>query len=506
MQSLFIPQKQYRLFQLGVFILFVVVWFLANDGLVFWDDFTYLNFANEVNQDTFQITTNHFTSRLAMIYPVAWIIDLVGINAYTASLYPLLCALTILTLIFWFGNQYGHWFAIVATFLLLVDYHTLTFSTHLFPEMPMALCVFGALLCYDTVNRREGDYRLLALTMSLLLLGAFLIKTSVFICVPLFAFLFINDWIRGRNKPFWLISVLLLVFFFLLSGFWYKETFGDFWYRFNNISDNHEATDRTFFDKSSLDILKRLTYLPYLGFMKGGFFIPLAFGLPALLSLKKKDWSLNDPKKLWAIAALLIIGAWWFISTNWKYYSPMPTDTRHITFVIPLLIMAGVHWWLDKDLFQKLIQSQLKWVLAISLLAIPLYKITKSNDRSFRALKEVVNDQFVRNENAQRIITDGLLSYGYPYFYDFEATEDQYDWWVEMDFESIEVGDYLLVNSGVINSRYEEPAYLILLKNSISAKGYELRLLVEESKVRLSEIAPIRRVAFEAQRKPPNGG
>ena len=488
MSSLFIAQRHYRVFQLVVFLAFIAIWYLANDGLAFWDDYTYLRFANDVNQESFNITNNHFTSRLGMIYPVAWLIKIVGNSTYAAALYPLLCSLILLALIFWLGNRQGHWIGIVGALMILVDYHILTFSTHLFPEMPLALFVFGALICYDTVNKREGDYRLLALLMCLLLLAAFLIKTSIFICIPLFLFLFLNDLRQSKNKSFWIISSALLVFFFLLHGFWYQETFGDFWYRFNNISDNHQATEKTYFDKPSTEIFKRLTYLPLVGFTKGGFFIPLLFGAPAFLSLKRKDWSLNNSNNIWAISAILIIASWWFISTNWRYYSPMPTDTRHITFVIPLLIMAGAYWWIEKGIFKKLLQSQLKWVVVLALMAIPVYKITKAGDRSFKELSQVVNEQFVSDEQPQKIITDGLLSYGYSFFYDFKNTQDVYDWWVELDFESVRVGDYLLVNSGVLNDRYEEPGYLQLLKNSIAIKGLNLEELDANGKITLYRI------------------
>ena len=100
----------------------------------------------------------------------------------------------------------------------------------------------------------------------------------------------------------------------------------------------------------------------------------------------------------------------------------------------------------------------------------------------------MVQERFVNDKQPQRVITDGLLSYGYPYFYAFEKTEDQYDWWVELDFETVNTGDYLLVNSGVINSRYEEPGYLKLLENSMNTKGLELVLIDEQDKIRLYQI------------------
>ena len=81
------------------------------------------------------------------------------------------------------------------------------------------------------------------------------------------------------------------------------------------------------------------------------------------------------------------------------------------------------------------------------------------------------------------------MSYGYPYFYDFEASDDTYDWWVGMDFETIRQGDYLLVNRGVLNDRYEEPGYLQLLRNSIASKGFSLEFLEERGKVTLMVIS-----------------
>ncbi len=475
----FIDFKSYRTIQLFANVFFIAVWYLANDGLAFWDDFTYVNFANQISQGTFEITNNHFTSRVGLLYPVSWLIDVFGINQYTITIFPLLCGLVMLNLLFGVGHRHGHWIGIISGVLFVADYHTITFVTHLFPEIPIALGIFIALICYDFVNRREGDYRLLACIMALALFGAFLIKTSILILAPLFAYLLINDFRRKNNKGFWYISVSLLVFFFLLHGFWYQESFGDFFYRFNNISDNHEATVKTFFDKDATEILKRLTYLPFLGFLRGGFFIPLCFALPALLTLKRNDWRLNKPEMLWPVASVLMIGSWWFISTNWKYYSPMPVDTRHITFVIPVLIMAGAYYWSDKVVFAKVMGAKLKWLPLAALLAIPAYKIYKVPERNYKELEAIVTSEFVENPQAQTIITDGLVSYGAPYFYDFQPMNDEYQWWVELDFGQVKVGDYLLVNAARLNERYEEPGYLTLLRNSIAAKGLMLETIYD---------------------------
>jgi len=114
-----------------------------------------------------------------------------------------------------------------------------------------------------------------------------------------------------------------------------------------------------------------------------------------------------------------------------------------------------------------------------ALLAIPAYKIYKADDKNYTELKELITTEFVDNMKAQTIITDGLVAYGSPYFYNFESSNDTYQWWVELDFSKIRVGDYLLVNEASLNDRYEEPGYLSLLRNSITAKGWQLETIYQ---------------------------
>lgn len=473
--------KSYKWWWIGLNALMLVVWYFANDGLAFWDDFTYLNFADQVNKGTFEITDNHFTSRVALIYPVAWAIEQFGVNQYTLTIYPLICGLLLLNVLFWYGYNYNPWVGVLAGIWLVCDYHTITFITHLFPEMPLALMLFVALLSYDLVNRREADIRLMALLLSASLFGAFLTKTSVFILGPLFLFLFVNDYFfQYKNIQFWRLSAILVVFFFVLNGLYYVEEKGDFFYRFQNISANHEATTKTFFDKSQTTLIKRLTYLPLLGFLRGGFFIPLVLAIPAFYQLKKMDWRIKDSNKLWPIAALISIASWWFISTNWKYYSPMPVETRHITFVIPMLLMTAANYWSENALFQKYFKPKLAWVILLPFLAIPTYKIALAGKQNFSEVSALMKVQFVENEESQRVFTDGSISYGYPYFYYFEETQDQYFYISELKGEQPKAGDYLLYNPPYLDERYNDFEHLEEFQNRISAQGFRLVPLVTD--------------------------
>ena len=472
-QNFFEP-RHYRTFGLIANLLFLLVWYFANDGLAFWDDFTYVNFAHQINEGTFEITQNHFTSRTAMLYPVAWTIKYLGINEFTITVFPLFCGLVILNLLLWLGHLYHHWLGILATTLFVCDYHVITFITHLFPEMPMALFIFGALVAYDRVNRKEGDHRLLGLITALCLFLAFLTKMTVILVGPLFLFLFINDyWKRYTNRSYWLITVVLLVFFVFANGFWYQELYGDFFFRFKNISNNHEATVKTFFDKDALTVVKRLTYLPLVGFSKGGFFIPLLFALPSVLGLRKGGWKLNEPERLWPLAMVFILLTWWFMSTNWKYYSPMPVDTRHITFLIPIMLLAGGVYWAKTPLIAAIRYSKVKYLLCV-LLIIPLYKVYKADSRNFKQLDRMMRNVLTEKSEPIQVFTDGLISYGYPYFYDFQPTADQYIWFSEMEGVEPKVGDYLLVNPPYLNGRYNDFENLDNFKDLVKSKGLKI--------------------------------
>lgn len=476
----FFDVRLYNRFGLMANLVFIIIWYFANDGLAFWDDFTYLNFANQINEGTFEITNNHFTSRVAFLYPVAWIIKYVGINQFTITIFPLFCGLLVLNLLLWLGHLYHHWLGLLTATFFICDYRVITFITHLFPEMSITLFIFGALVAYDRVNRGEGDHRLLALMTSGGLFLAYLTKMTVIMVGPLFLFLFINDyWRRSSNKSYWLITVILLLFFVLCNGFWYQEVYGDFYYRFGNISDNHEATTKTFFDKDCLTILKRLTYLPLLVFFKGSFFIPFFFALPALLKIRKSDWHIINPEKLWPIAVLVILATWWLMNATWRNISPRPVDIRHLTFLIPIMLMAGGMYWVKTPLLTAIRYSKVKFGIAF-LLIIPLFKIIHSEDRNFNELDELIRNELSPNEQPIRVFTDGLTSYGYPYFYDFKATKDQYIWFSEMKGEIPEKGDYLLINQPYLNERYEDNKNLKIFKELIDKQGLKLDPLFGE--------------------------
>lgn len=477
-------------------LVFIAVWYLANEGLSFWDDFTYLNLANELNQGSFEINENHFTSRIAIIYPTAWVIKYLGINQYTMVVYPLICGLLLVNLFAWLGQRINRWIGVIGVLMLVCDYHMITFSNHLFPELPMMLLVFITLAGYYLILKNEAVPRLAGFMSALALFTAFLVKTTVVLVLPLLLLLFINDRLKKRNGSFWLVFVALSIFFFLINGFWYMEVKGSFFYRFQNIANNHVASANSFFDKDAGTILARLTYLPLLGFLRGGFFIPLLLALPAILKLRKQHFKMDTAENLWPVASLVLLLTFWFFSTSWRYYSPLPTQNRHIAFFIPVFIMTAATYWPHQSIFSLFHKRWLVIATVCCFLTIPVYAIIKSDHRNFRDQEVLMQMFLVGDAREQWVITDGLNSYGYPYFYDFGASDsinDQYLWFSEMDLEQL--GQqlerelvYILRNKAYFNEEYNDtPNYEQMIKD-MEEKGYELKTTARKGEVALFHV------------------
>jgi hypothetical protein len=484
-----ISRQKYQLIQLIASVIMVVIWFFSNQGLLFWDDFTYLNFANQINQGDFEITTNHFTSRIALIYPVSWAIDAFGIGPYAIVIFHLLCSLTLLNLTFWLGQKISLWTGLIAGTLILCDYNLIFFGNHLFPEVPLTLCVFLFLMSYYLLLRNEIVPRIAAFIGALALFAAFLLKTTIILILPLVLFLFINDRRQRRNKAFWIVFIFLSFFFFVLNGLWYEEVKGDFFFRFKNIANNHVATPKTFFDKGGIEILKRLTYLPILGFLKGGFFIPLVLALPSILSLKRSNFRLEKPEQLWPVAASFLLLSFWFMSTSWRFYSPIPTENRHIVFFIPVFIISAALYWPQRPSFEWLSKNHVMKVALVGFLLIPIYAIFKSGDNNFKDMSSLIKSELVDNQSAQLVITDGLTTYGYPYYYDMAQAEDVYLWFSESEtFEiltSFDDSAYLLVNTANFNEDYKDSENYNKFIEQLQENNINIGLLKKEGDVEL---------------------
>ena len=455
-----IPFKIYHRVQWVANFLLPITWYFSNEGLLLWDDFTYIQLAHEINQGTFEVSGHPFSNRIGLVYPTAWAIGFLGINAYSVVVFPLICSLALLNLVFWLGKLTHLWVGMIGGLLLVTDYHLGFFSVHLFPELPLTLCVFVFLVSYYLLLKQVLVPRMAAFVASLALFAGLLIKTTVFFLVPLLVFLWVNDYRQRRNRAFWLVFVFLSTFFFVIYGLWYQEIKGNFFYRFVNIADNHVPMPNSLFDKGLPSILRRLTYTPILSFLNGGFFIPLGLALPGILSLRKKSFRLKEADSFWPVASLMLLIGFWFMSTTWRTYSPIPAETRHITFFIPVLIITAANYWSYKRLPGILLKPSILFIGLFVLFLIPAYRIYHSNGSNFKKEELLVQQYLVGQRENALVVTDALTEQGHSYFYRFGSVSDRYVWFSREDVLDrlflFEGKRYLLYNPSFFNEDYQD--------------------------------------------------
>ena len=484
-----IPLKKYNRIQAVANLLLLAVWYFSNEGLLFWDDFTYLSLANEINQGVFEVSEHTFTNRVALIYPTAWIIKLLGINAYTAVIFPLACSLGVLNLIFWLGRLTHVWVGLTGGLLFVTDYHLGFFSVHLFPELSLTLCVFTFLLSYYLLLKEVMASGMAALVGALALFAALLVKATVFFLVPLLLFLWINDWLKHRNRFFWLVFASLSAFFCICYGLWYQEMKGDFFYRFVNIVDNHVPMPGSLHDKGLIAIIKRLSYSPVFSFFNGGFFIPLGLALPGIFSLKRKDFRLNDADSFWPVASVMLLIGFWLMPTTWEVYSPTPAETRHIVYFIPVFVMTAALYWPYVKLPKVLGGSRTLFAGVFLLFLIPVYRIYQSGRLNFKEEEYLVGKYLVKDPAIALVVTDALTEHGHLYFYGFEEAGDHYVWFSRDDvLDQISVFEgkrYVLLNPAYFNEDYQDTRNYKAFLKKIRESGMKLELLEARGKVKL---------------------
>jgi len=216
--------------------------------------------------------------------------------------------------------------------------------------------------------------------------------------------------------------------------------------------------------------------------------------------LRKKHFKLDTPEMLWPVSLLFLLLSFWFFSTSWRYYSPLPTETRHISFFIPIMIMTAATFWPDQKVFSLFRKRGLTIATICCFLTIPVYSMTKSGRRNFKEQEVLVSTFLVDNPESQWVITDGLNSYGYPYFYDFgtpdmgkDPINDQYIWFSEMNLDELAQPlelelVYVLLNRAYFNEEYGDSENYEKMVKDLDTRGYQLMILEKKGEVSLYHI------------------
>ncbi|HSI91627.1 MAG TPA: hypothetical protein VK927_10955, partial [Adhaeribacter sp.] len=346
-----------RLMQPGIMLLFtlaftVAYFLLAHEGFYFNDDYFYASLAGKLSNGTFQPEDLPGYHRFLIFGPAALIYNLIGVNIYTVTLWPLLCTLACLVFIYFLFRRED---AILTTWALILtglNFHTLFLSTYFFPDtiiMFFALAAAGSLYA----ARRSGSRPVwFAFWFVLANFAALLAKETIVYYLPFYLLVAASDFFRKKHSVFWLTSLglgVLVLFFYLL---YYKITFGSFLYRFSMVENTNLLMEGNYVTDPDKDLTPRLTTAPFFFFIGSGLFFTMAFCFRFFRrQLNHSYFNLENAAAFWFWLAVVVLLQYWFGSTSINYYNPITLIPRMTTPLLPALAIAAAYQL--RNYFQK---------------------------------------------------------------------------------------------------------------------------------------------------------
>lgn len=354
-------------------LLFIVGYYLmSHEGVLYADDVSYSHYAFLVSTNSFDLNSllgHTFIHRPAVYAPTAFFYFLFGVNKITATLWPLICTLASVVMVYLYipGRQER----LYAMLFLGLNFYFIYFSNILYPDNVVTVFAFGAaLLVYNA--RQSGKYLFLkGFITALLLLLAFMAKETAAFYLPFLVAVSVYDVLRRKSalSRFW-FNVWLSVFFLgCIYLTYYYTTTGNALKRFIEIEEANYVYDN-YLTSPSRSYLKRLLWDPVAVMISTGTFIPLVFLFGGTKELAAQQLSF---KRYWSLLFLSALACLWFASTSYTGYNPISLDGRMFNILIPPLAIAAA-----TGLPEKLKQVKYTLLYAILFFAAALFLSDKS--------------------------------------------------------------------------------------------------------------------------------
>ncbi|AKQ46371.1 hypothetical protein TH63_13255 [Rufibacter radiotolerans] len=517
---------------------FTLLYFFAeHEGFYFGDDFSYGLYAHQLLYGGFHFDDYSFCHRFMVFVPTALFYWLWGMNAYTTTLWPLLCTLgTYMVLFLTFRKNHpvaSSWALVLMGFY----YFQLNTVNYLYPDNILLFFSTACLLVLYKARQplpnpqSEIGYGVLFAVLNLL---AFLTKETIVYAAPFYFLVFLYHLLRKENLRFWAAAILsgalLLGVYFLL----YKVYAGNAWQRFDDIAAaGYADTKADYFAARATMLLSRLTYGPLVFFAGSGLAILLAPAVAGLALAKRGDFQVQKPFGFWAFATLVMLFPIWFGSVSLEYYKPMTLLPRMFHPLLPAFcLLAGLaveRIWGDKKAYLLLallflgsmaVTDKVMWTMylplaifftvlffwrravphwlalaAVMLVSLirPVYFITKPTVSYYFEQKQIIDQHLSSPVGSHVVVTDSMMARMHPFFYGYQVPKNYtYLPYSAADSSILQQADtvFLLINNGVL----EHPELMMPLREKdVLPKFSQARLIAQEGKVKLYLLPPKKR-------------
>ncbi|MEW6096781.1 MAG: glycosyltransferase family 39 protein [bacterium] len=324
-------------------------------GYVMCDDKYYLMHAYLLSIGKFEPLDFNFGLRIGLLAPTAFFFNLFGINEFSLVLFPLLCSIGGIILIYYFGRLFfDEKVGLAGAFLLSFFPLDVIFATHLYPDIPLtffiSLCIFSFLK--GESNEKKWYYLLSGIFIGI----AYLIKISTFTIIFFFVFYMLY---KKRIKINYLFIPLGFLLILCLESSLYYFCEGDFLYRYHSL--NHWGKIQFIYPihRGSNWIIEPFLMLTIQ--QEFGFFYYFILPIIAYFLIKRNN-KVNI-LLLWTIPIFLYIE---YGSTTISRYLVLERVPRHLSIItLPSLLILA--YFLVRKLNKKFLYSFLIFLLLTSI-------------------------------------------------------------------------------------------------------------------------------------------
>lgn len=305
----------------------------------------YARISHEIEQGEFELARHPFSQRFGVTVPTAVSYRLFGVNPVSTTLWPLICSLLAIVLVFnatarFFGGRT----AAIAALLLALNVVAVRYNSRLVPDVIVSTFMLATASLVHLGRYTESRPRqlLVGIGTGVVLSAGVMVKETAVWVVPFLVLIMVGDLIRGRSRYLWAAVVGCGLAWLLVVLGVYHELTGEALYRLKGIDSTHNARGWSFLGKSDSEYLHRATIAPIQFFLeKPGYFLPIALALPALLNVLRPARHLPPGVRYWGSYLMTLFIAFWLGSTSLEFYNPLPLVERFMIALLPPLAILG---------------------------------------------------------------------------------------------------------------------------------------------------------------------
>lgn len=322
-----------------VLLLYFTLWIVCPQEFSASDPWSYSKRAYAISQDFNFYSSHVFSHRLGVTIPVAFFYSVFGVNIITTNLWSLCAALiTIMTVWLALPDDKSK---ILGAILCLTSVPLFNSSVVLYPDMISgAFMASSSLVLFNRwrLIQSRRTWMLASLVAVSFLFLAFLAKESAYWVLPLWAWALFSDFKeKDRNvliRRFYLPALGTGIFLGIMYLVFCQLTWGDPLARFKSIQELTGIHLWSWDKVSGVELWKRLTVGP-VRMLRGQY--PTLILLLAIIGLFTAPRSIR-PWGQYAVCCLLFF---WFGSTSFSRYEPMPLVPRMILPMLPALYILA---------------------------------------------------------------------------------------------------------------------------------------------------------------------